>query len=648
LLDEDVSRTSNCALFFLKKGFPFVSVLRGGFAAAHAFLFRNGPTMGLPPSEALIDYDPVISLFAQLEVARQNQEEYKTAPTREKTARTLQKIIDVSMTRLTLEEQRINGLASDLSKPETVDKMKQSVSNLFHRPTTQQKETSVSLGRTPPLFFSKTVVSSKGDGAIKDGATAKDDGISKSFASFTEKFKKPVLHSDLSGVVQQQGDAIPNDVVLPEKEDESTEPPETATTKQESSIFTQFQSKLKIATSTAKETESANADTEVAGSGEYASPTISDDAPADDTPATKEGTERELPKANLDQAKKSFSSFAQKLSSIKPPSSANLPTVEATDDTPVSEAPGETSTSDKFASSKKMFSSFTTRIATSTSEKAEAKSPEENTAASEKNPLAKMSFASFSLKKPAASSSNTAIGEQDSAATGTKIDTEESTVENTLPKMSFGGFSLKKQPSHLASSEQGSTATAAETDSEEGKDSPVKKTFASFSKSFGGTFSGVRTTPASSQHNPFASLMQVKTTLSGEGHQSVNDVSKHASTSAFSSMAKFLSEHSDPSYTKPAVSRFSRPQKKPDETNEDTSNDILLFQQDDADDIHDEIDFSGAYDAVNESSEILTDDLFSALDPQPHGDPMTSLFGDVDPFASLADGSTAAVDEEKL
>jgi hypothetical protein len=27
LLEDDVARTSNCALFFLKKGFPFVSVV---------------------------------------------------------------------------------------------------------------------------------------------------------------------------------------------------------------------------------------------------------------------------------------------------------------------------------------------------------------------------------------------------------------------------------------------------------------------------------------------------------------------------------------------------------------------------------------------------------------------------------------------
>ena len=33
LLEDDLARTGDCALFFLKKGFPFVSVLRGGFVS---------------------------------------------------------------------------------------------------------------------------------------------------------------------------------------------------------------------------------------------------------------------------------------------------------------------------------------------------------------------------------------------------------------------------------------------------------------------------------------------------------------------------------------------------------------------------------------------------------------------------------------
>ena len=116
---------------------------KGGFAAAHAFLWREGPQIGLPPSYVLVDYDPLVSLFAQLEASHQEQEEYKNAPAREKTARTLQKIIDNSMTKLTLEEQRLNNLASDLARPENVDKMKQSMRTLTQKVSTK----GISFGR---------------------------------------------------------------------------------------------------------------------------------------------------------------------------------------------------------------------------------------------------------------------------------------------------------------------------------------------------------------------------------------------------------------------------------------------------------------------------------------------------------------------
>ncbi len=85
--------------------------------------------MDMGPGQVLIEYDPDVSLFSQLETARQEEEVYKNAPATAKTAMTLQKIIDRSMVRLTLEEQRINDLANDLAKPETVDMMKHKVIN---------------------------------------------------------------------------------------------------------------------------------------------------------------------------------------------------------------------------------------------------------------------------------------------------------------------------------------------------------------------------------------------------------------------------------------------------------------------------------------------------------------------------------------
>ncbi|KAL7481641.1 hypothetical protein ACHAW6_007320 [Cyclotella cf. meneghiniana] len=190
LLEDDISRTSSCCLFFLKKGFPFVSILKGGFAAAHAFLWRNGPDLGIPPSNVLVDYDPLASLFAQLEIAHQEQEEYMNASARDKTTKTLQKIIDSSMARLTLEEQRINSLASDLTRPENVEKMKQSMSNLFKRPVLSQKVA------TAGITFSKKFSSSKSVEFHDKLTTEEEPQKLTSIAIFTEKMKFKRWHSE--------------------------------------------------------------------------------------------------------------------------------------------------------------------------------------------------------------------------------------------------------------------------------------------------------------------------------------------------------------------------------------------------------------------------------------------------------------------
>lgn len=95
-----------CALFFIKRGFPFISVLDGGFAAAHAWLARELKDE-LSLSEILIDYDVESSLFADLERSYQEQEEFKSAPARRKTMLAMQKLIDNSMIRLTAAEAQI-------------------------------------------------------------------------------------------------------------------------------------------------------------------------------------------------------------------------------------------------------------------------------------------------------------------------------------------------------------------------------------------------------------------------------------------------------------------------------------------------------------------------------------------------------------
>lgn len=107
LMREDESRTNICALFFVKKGFPFVSVLNGGFAAAHSWLVRNGPTHHLDPAQVLIDYDPESSLFGQLE-SMQN------ASATEKAQRKMQNLLDKSMMAMTRRAQQLERFAAEM------------------------------------------------------------------------------------------------------------------------------------------------------------------------------------------------------------------------------------------------------------------------------------------------------------------------------------------------------------------------------------------------------------------------------------------------------------------------------------------------------------------------------------------------------
>jgi hypothetical protein len=102
-METDESRTNMCALFFIKRGYPFVSVLNGGFAAAHSWLVREGSHHGLKPSLALVDYDPERSLFGQLETLH-------NASTAERAQRRMQSVLDKSLIAMSRVEQFANSL----------------------------------------------------------------------------------------------------------------------------------------------------------------------------------------------------------------------------------------------------------------------------------------------------------------------------------------------------------------------------------------------------------------------------------------------------------------------------------------------------------------------------------------------------------
>lgn len=102
---EDESRTNNAALFFVKRGFPFVSVLEGGFASAHAWLVREGAKKGFDVKSLLVDYNPDVSLFGQMEKLRFDQR----ATAAYKTQRALQNILDQSLASIVKGKMQLEG-----------------------------------------------------------------------------------------------------------------------------------------------------------------------------------------------------------------------------------------------------------------------------------------------------------------------------------------------------------------------------------------------------------------------------------------------------------------------------------------------------------------------------------------------------------
>uniref|UniRef100_A0A7S1UZ60 Rhodanese domain-containing protein n=1 Tax=Grammatophora oceanica TaxID=210454 RepID=A0A7S1UZ60_9STRA len=116
LVAEDESRTSLCALFFVKKGFPFVSILEGGFCAAHTWLWRDGPAHHLDAKSVLVDYSPLGNgVFASLERTHQENLALASASTAEKTSRMVQNLVDSSMVTLTRKANQLENFAAKTS-----------------------------------------------------------------------------------------------------------------------------------------------------------------------------------------------------------------------------------------------------------------------------------------------------------------------------------------------------------------------------------------------------------------------------------------------------------------------------------------------------------------------------------------------------
>jgi hypothetical protein len=111
LMEQDESRTNMCALFFQKRGFCFVSLLDGGFCAAHSWLVREGPKHHLNASAVLVDYNPESTLFGQLETLH-------NASAAEKAQRKMANLLEASILTMTKRAYQLERLTSDFDTKE--------------------------------------------------------------------------------------------------------------------------------------------------------------------------------------------------------------------------------------------------------------------------------------------------------------------------------------------------------------------------------------------------------------------------------------------------------------------------------------------------------------------------------------------------
>ena len=342
----------------------------------------------MTPPDVLVEYDPDISLFAQLETARQEEEKYKTASTKEKTARSLQKIIDNSMVRLTLSEQRINNSVNNLAKPETVDKMKESVSNFMSKPRTMP---TVGLGRAP-VFLNKYSMAKKfttKDGESDDKKTEpiQEEDKDKPATSPAEKmnFKLPSLPSSLPSEKDIDNKEITESA--PSSEDKAEEPstdtekkeePAASPSKKMSTAFASFTQRVQQSNKTISSSPAASDNTTPESEDTPAkSLTCSSFANRIKQMKEPEETDNSAPSSEDNQAADADNATSESPSKKVSSAYASLKSAAASalDNKQSSTTEGETV---KEKSSMSTFSSFTNRIKLNKSELPTASSSEES------------------------------------------------------------------------------------------------------------------------------------------------------------------------------------------------------------------------------------------------------------------------------
>ncbi|GAX21005.1 hypothetical protein FisN_1Lh327 [Fistulifera solaris] len=190
LISGDDSRTNLCALFFIKKGFPFVSIMEGGFAAAHSWLIREGPAHHLSASSVLVDYNPESSLFGQMEKMHN-----ETAS--EKAQRVFGNLLESSLVAMTKRAQQLENIAADMEKKESNFRMPQLFRPRERQPDGQWEDTNRITFLNP--FAGRTKAPNRSDEATENPKSDGDTAIPTKKQQDSE-FSAPVAPNEAKDV----------------------------------------------------------------------------------------------------------------------------------------------------------------------------------------------------------------------------------------------------------------------------------------------------------------------------------------------------------------------------------------------------------------------------------------------------------------
>jgi hypothetical protein len=180
LMEQDESRTNSCALFFQKRGFCFVSLLDGGFCAAHSWLMREGSKHHLSAAAVLVDYTPDTTLFGQLEALH-------NASAAEKAQRKMASLIEASMVTMTKRAYQLEKLASEIDPSEVRQGLRL---NLFRRGEAANSGESSDVAQSPPSMENEEGGIISHDAGNSDGTLTEDSVNDKQAAEQRESAAK--------------------------------------------------------------------------------------------------------------------------------------------------------------------------------------------------------------------------------------------------------------------------------------------------------------------------------------------------------------------------------------------------------------------------------------------------------------------------